>query len=103
MSPSLLASATLGPEEMGKSERVSLKEFCEEDEYAKPESVPFPPIFQDKHEHREYLKSRLVWAYRFAAKYGFDEGAVGHIVVKIGKFSSYHFPWTRNGLTLYLL
>ncbi|KAG0702624.1 arad-like aldolase/epimerase [Suillus ampliporus] len=44
--------------------------------------LPVPPTFSDAFEHRAFLKFRLAQAYRIFAKYGYDEGAAGHITVR---------------------
>jgi len=43
---------------------------------------PTPKAFTDKFEEREYLKGRLVLAFRIFAKLGFDEGVAGHITLR---------------------
>jgi len=43
---------------------------------------PNPRTFTDKFEEREYLKGRLVLAFRIFAKLGFDEGVAGHITLR---------------------
>ena len=43
------------------------------------QKFPSPPRFEDKYEEREYLKGRLVLAFRIFSKLGFDEGVAGHI------------------------
>ena len=43
---------------------------------------PSPPKFEDKYEEREYLKGRLVLAFRIFGKLGFDEGVAGHITLR---------------------
>lgn len=43
---------------------------------------PKPPIFEDKHAEREYLKGRLAAAFRIFGKHGFDEGVAGHITIR---------------------
>ena len=40
------------------------------------------PSFADKYAEREYLKGRLVVAFRIFSKYGFDEGVAGHITLR---------------------
>ncbi|GAD98132.1 class II aldolase/adducin domain protein [Paecilomyces variotii No. 5] len=45
-------------------------------------AFPSPPVFEDKHEEREYLKGRLAAAFRIFGKYGFDEGVAGHITLR---------------------
>ena len=37
-------------------------------------TFPKPPVFEDKHAEREYLKGRLAAAFRIFGKNGFDEG-----------------------------
>ena len=37
-------------------------------------TIPKPPVFEDKHAEREYLKGRLAAAFRIFGKNGFDEG-----------------------------
>lgn len=37
-------------------------------------NFPKPPVFEDKHAEREYLKGRLAAAFRIFGKNGFDEG-----------------------------
>jgi len=46
--------------------------------------LPNPRKFTDKFEEREYLKGRLVLAFRIFAKLGFDEGVAGHITLRVG-------------------
>lgn len=46
-------------------------------------SFPGPPKFDDKYKEREYLKGRLVLAFRIFAKLGFDEGVAGHITLRV--------------------
>ena len=36
--------------------------------------LPKPPVFDDKHKEREYLKGRLAAAFRIFGKNGYDEG-----------------------------
>jgi ribulose-5-phosphate 4-epimerase/fuculose-1-phosphate aldolase len=43
---------------------------------------PTPPVFEDKHEERKYLKERLAAAFRIFGKFGFDEGVAGHITLR---------------------
>lgn len=43
---------------------------------------PKPPVFEDKHAEREYLKGRLAAAFRIFGKFGFDEGVAGHITIR---------------------
>ncbi len=48
-----------------------------------PEDVPTgPPVFENKHEERRYLKHRLALAFRVFAKFGFCEGIAGHITLR---------------------
>lgn len=42
-----------------------------------------PPVFNDPHKARQYLKVRLALAFRIFAKHGFDEGVAGHITVRV--------------------
>lgn len=44
---------------------------------------PSPPTFDDPYKAREYLKGRLILAYRIFAKLGFDEGVAGHITLRV--------------------
>lgn len=44
---------------------------------------PTPPKFDDKYKEREYLKGRLILAYRIFAKLGYDEGVAGHITLRV--------------------
>lgn len=41
-------------------------------------TFPKPPVFEDKHAEREYLKGRLAAAFRIFGKNGFDEGMSSH-------------------------
>ncbi|OBT78966.1 hypothetical protein VF21_02824 [Pseudogymnoascus sp. 05NY08] len=43
---------------------------------------PTPRKFDDKLKEREYLKGRLILAYRIFAKLGYDEGVAGHITLR---------------------
>ncbi|KAI9055021.1 hypothetical protein LZ554_002162 [Drepanopeziza brunnea f. sp. 'monogermtubi'] len=45
-------------------------------------TIAGPPKFADKYAEREFLKGRLVLAFRIFAKYGFDEGVAGHITLR---------------------
>lgn len=45
--------------------------------------IPGPPVFENKHEEREFLKGRLAAAFRIFGKEGFDEGVAGHITVRV--------------------
>lgn len=47
------------------------------------DTFPHPPKFETKLEEREYLKGRLAAAFRIFAKQGFDEGAAGHITLRV--------------------
>ena len=47
------------------------------------EPLPAPPVFEDKHKEREYLKQRLTLAFRVFAKLGFDCGIAGHITLRV--------------------
>ncbi|KAL5041967.1 hypothetical protein BDW71DRAFT_200962 [Aspergillus fruticulosus] len=44
--------------------------------------IPKPPVFEDKHQEREYLKGRLAAAFRIFGKNGYDEGVAGHITLR---------------------
>ncbi|KFY14104.1 hypothetical protein V491_06155 [Pseudogymnoascus sp. VKM F-3775] len=44
---------------------------------------PTPRQFDDKYKEREYLKGRLILAYRIFAKLGYDEGVAGHITLRV--------------------
>ncbi|KAL2753088.1 hypothetical protein ACRALDRAFT_1066013 [Sodiomyces alcalophilus JCM 7366] len=44
--------------------------------------IPSPRVFGDKFEEREYLKGRLVLAFRLFAKHNLDEGLTGHITLR---------------------
>ncbi|KAI2626188.1 class II aldolase and Adducin domain-containing protein [Xylaria nigripes] len=44
--------------------------------------VPKPPSFKDPFDERQYVKQRLILAFRIFAKQGFDEGVAGHITVR---------------------
>lgn len=44
---------------------------------------PSPRKFDDKYKEREYLKGRLILAYRIFAKLGYDEGVAGHITLRV--------------------
>ncbi|EXJ93264.1 hypothetical protein A1O1_01656 [Capronia coronata CBS 617.96] len=46
------------------------------------QSLPKPPVFDDKYEEREYLKGRLAATFRLFAKYGFDDGVAGHVTLR---------------------
>jgi hypothetical protein len=46
-------------------------------------AFPSPPKFDDPYKEREYLKGRLILAYRIFAKLGFDEGVAGHITLRV--------------------
>jgi hypothetical protein len=37
-------------------------------------NFPRPPVFEDKHQERDYLKGRLAAAFRIFGKNGYDEG-----------------------------
>lgn len=41
-----------------------------------------PPVFDDVHEERRFLKHRLALAYRVFAQFGFAEGVAGHITMR---------------------
>ncbi|MCJ1313884.1 hypothetical protein MMC25_007564 [Agyrium rufum] len=43
---------------------------------------PQQPKFEDKYEHREYLKGRLAAAFRIIGQKGFDEGVAGHVTIR---------------------
>lgn len=47
-----------------------------------PDAETVPPVFEDKHEERKFLKHRLAIAYRIFAQFGFAEGVAGHITVR---------------------
>lgn len=47
-------------------------------------NFPTPLKFDDPYKQREYLKGRLILAYRIFAKLGFDEGVAGHITLRVG-------------------
>ncbi|KAH8882014.1 arad-like aldolase/epimerase [Thozetella sp. PMI_491] len=40
------------------------------------------PSFENAHEARAYMKTRLALAFRIFAKYGFDDGVAGHITLR---------------------
>lgn len=44
---------------------------------------PSAPKFDNPYKEREYLKGRLILAYRIFAKLGFDEGVAGHITLRV--------------------
>eukprot|EP01035_Chromulina_nebulosa_P022389 gene22389-28986_t len=44
--------------------------------------LPSIPVFTDKVQEREFNKRRLVAGYRLFSKYGYDEGAAGHITYR---------------------
>lgn len=52
---------------------------------------PTPRKFDDKYKEREYLKGRLILAYRIFAKLGYDEGVAGHITLRV-RPPSFHLP-----------
>ena len=54
------------------------------------ESLPAPPVFQDKYKEREYMKQRLTLAFRVFAKLGFDCGIAGHITLRVGRSSNHY-------------
>ncbi|MBJ6361601.1 class II aldolase/adducin family protein [Paenibacillus sp. GCM10012307] len=43
---------------------------------------PEPPVFTNLEDEREYRKIRLAAAFRVFAKFGYDEGVMGHISVR---------------------
>jgi ribulose-5-phosphate 4-epimerase/fuculose-1-phosphate aldolase len=45
-------------------------------------NLPAPPSFEDPAEERRYRKQRLAASFRLFSRYGFDEGAAGHITVR---------------------
>ncbi|MFT5574511.1 MAG: ribulose-5-phosphate 4-epimerase/fuculose-1-phosphate aldolase [Bermanella sp.] len=49
--------------------------------------APFPPRFETLEAERDDRKRKLVGAFRLFGKFGFDEGAAGHITVRDPEFS----------------
>jgi hypothetical protein len=41
------------------------------------------PTFENLYEEREFMKGRLVLAFRIFAKFGYDEGVAGHITLRV--------------------
>jgi len=49
---------------------------------ARPFKMPSPPTFASPEEERLHRKQRLAASFRLFAKFGFDEGAAGHITAR---------------------
>ena len=49
--------------------------------------MPRPPVFETVKEERQYRKQRLAASCRLFSKFGFDEGALGHITVRDPEFT----------------
>lgn len=47
-----------------------------------PGNLPSPPVFATFEEERQYKKEILAGSFRLFSKYGFDEGAAGHITFR---------------------
>jgi len=47
-----------------------------------PGNLPQPEVFTDKEVERRDRKTRLAASFRLFSKFGFDEGAAGHITVR---------------------
>jgi len=70
------AAPVAAPLESEKAESPVLKHDKVSSKY------PGPKTFSDKYEEREYLKGRLVLAFRIFGKLGYDEGVAGHITLR---------------------
>jgi hypothetical protein len=68
---------------MGHATRAGLTSEQAEPTHYDFNTFPHPPKFENKLEEREYLKGRLAAAFRIFAKQGFDEGAAGHITLRV--------------------
>lgn len=51
-----------------------------------PGNLPTPPTFTNVHDERRYKKEILAGSFRLFSKYGFDEGAAGHITFRDPEF-----------------
>jgi ribulose-5-phosphate 4-epimerase/fuculose-1-phosphate aldolase len=49
-------------------------------------NLPTPPTFTNVHDERRYKKEILAGSFRLFSKYGFDEGAAGHITFRDPEF-----------------
>ncbi len=51
-----------------------------------PGNLPMPPTFQNLTDERKHKKEILAGSFRLFSKYGFDEGAAGHITFRDPEF-----------------
>lgn len=63
-----------------------------------PGNLPMPPTFTNVADERKHKKEILAGSFRLFSKYGFDEGAAGHITFRDPEFPE--TVWKHTFLTV---